>query len=163
MHSQCFARVLLPRVSFSFLSLSLYSLSLSPKKQNFSTPRRGNRERERQKCLRRVANLCRKSWGKLPRRTKPSLVEARKGKRQTRRQRERKVFWKSHNAVQNNFTYVVKWNPCLKRHRRSRSENSSNASAKPPIANSNWYSTRYRGTTGNRSHRSKRNERSCIT
>ena len=142
------------RVYLSLSSLSLYYLSLSPKKQNFSKPRRGNRKRERQKCLRCDANLCRKSWVKLPR-TKP--LEARKGKRQTRRAR---VFRKSH-AVQNN--HVVKWNPYLKRHRRSPRENSSNASAKPPIANSNCYSTLYRGTTGNRSHRSKRNERSCIT
>ena len=162
MHSQCFARVCSSSACIFLFPLSLYSLSLSPKKQNFSTPRRGNRERERQKCLRRDANLCRKSWVKLPRTTKPSLAQARKGKRQTRRQRAKSLLEVSQRGPKQLYA-VVKWNPCLKRHRRSRSENSSNAYAKPPIANSNWYSTRYRGTTGNRSHRSKRNERSCIT
>ena len=158
MHSQC-ARVFFFRVYLSLSSLSLFTkifLFKPPKSKTF-LHHDEETVRERDKS---VSDVLRIYAAKLPR-TKPSL-EARKGNRQTRRQRRARLLEVSQRGPKQLYT-VVKWNPYLKRHRRSRSENSSNAYAKPPIANSNWYSTRYRGTTGNRSHRSKRNERSCIT
>ena len=106
MHSQCFARVLLPRVSLSFLSLSLFTkiflLYTKKAKLFYTTPEETVRERD--KSVSDVMRIYAAKVGeKLPRRTKP-LAQARKGKRQTRRQRDERVFWKSHNAVQNNFT-----------------------------------------------------------
>ena len=101
MHSQCFARVLLPRVSFSFLSL--FTLFLFHQKSKTFLHHDEETVRERDKSVSDAMRMYAEKLGKTPQKNETfSLARAKGSDRHA--DRDERVFWKSHNAVQNNFT-----------------------------------------------------------
>ena len=99
MHSQCFARVLLPRVSFSFLSL--FTLFLFHQKSKTFLHHDEETVRERDKSVSDAMRIYAAKVGE----NSPERLSKQRAKGSDRHaDRDERVFWKSHNAVQNNFT-----------------------------------------------------------